>query len=241
MSRISRRTVIRAGAAGLATLTAGGWLLKSGAEPTPPSGEAGRYGDYMKSRGELIDNTAHVGRVPDPAKWIATEDNILGPYYRPGSPFRAKITPPLEPGTTLLVSGRVYAIDTRTPLSGATIDIWQADAKGHYDNDAEAAPAVGFFRCRGRLVTDESGYYEYETIHPARYMIGDNMWRPAHIHYMVRSRGYKTLVTQLYFKGDPENANDSFIKQSLIIELGTAKAPGGAYETGKFDVILEPA
>lgn len=52
------------------------------------------------------------------------------------------------------------------------------------------------------------------------------------------SLGYKTLVTQLYFKGDPMNAKDQFIKASLIIPLTTDKGDSGSYERGTFDIVL---
>ena len=118
----------------------------------------------------------------------------------------------------------------------------QADADGRYDNDdPKKPPAKGVFVNRARVMTDESGYYEYETIHPGAYQIGADAWRPAHIHYLVRKAGYTTLVTQLYFKDDKHNAKDEFIKASLIIALEAAKVNGTAIETGVFDVVLAPA
>ncbi len=93
---------------------------------------------------------------------------------------------------------------------------------------------------RARLVTDETGYYEFESIHPAPYQVGKNAWRPAHIHYLVRAAGYKSLITQLYFKGDPHNKTDEFIKESLIIEVRTQKTRNGSYEAGVFDIVLAP-
>ena len=88
---------------------------------------------------------------------------------------------------------------------------------------------------------DETGYYEYETIHPGAYKTGPETWRPSHIHYYVRATGYKPLITQLYFKGDPHNKTDEFIKESLIIELTERKVNGGVIEAGSFDIVLEPA
>ena len=52
--------------------------------------------------------------------------------FREGAPYRAKVTPPLAEGTVLLVSGRVWGADTRKPLAGAVLDVWQADAHGRY-------------------------------------------------------------------------------------------------------------
>lgn len=235
MTTWSRRELLRRGGAGLAAMTAGGLALRAGAEATPASGELGGYGEYLTARGESAE-------PPVSGDWRATEPNILGPFHREGAPYRAKITPPLEPGTVLLVRGRVWGLDSRKPLPGATLDIWQANADGRYDNDDPGSPPMkDSFTNRARLITDEQGRYEYETVHPGRYKIGPDEWRPAHIHYLVRARGYKPLVTQLYFKGDPMNEHDRFIKPSLIIALNEVKVTRGAYESGVFDVVLAPA
>src|SRR5438270_775758 len=98
MSRLSRRQLVR-GALGLSVAGAGGLLLHPQAHATPASGTLGTYADFLvrEAKGVLPD-------VPkSPGQLVATEDNILGPYYRAGAPFRAKITPPLEPGKTLLI------------------------------------------------------------------------------------------------------------------------------------------
>ena len=216
-----------------------GLTLRADALPTLPSGTLDRYPLFQKIAATPLPGEGGLV-LPDATK--ATEDNILGPYYREGAPFRAKVTPPLVKGTTLVVRGRVWGFDTKKPLPGAILDIWQADADGRYDNDDPAnPPAKGVFVNRTRVMTDETGYYEYETIHPGQYKIGPNTWRPAHIHYLVRKAGYTPLVTQLYFKGDKFNAVDEFIKPSLIITLEMVKAGVGAIESGVFDVVLAPA
>jgi protocatechuate 3,4-dioxygenase beta subunit len=231
MRKTPRREFIRLGGLSLAALSSGAVAF---AAPTEGSGELGEYGEFLESRGELISTT---GGVLSP-----TEDNILGPYHREGAPFRAKITPPLAPGDVLVISGRVYGHDTGKPLANAQIDIWQANKDGRYDNDdPKKPPEKNVFVNRARLITDASGYYEYETIRPGRYKIGPDAWRPAHIHYMVRQPGYKTLVTQMYFKGDPMNSKDHFIKKSLIIDPRQVKTDAGIYERGEFDIVLAKA
>lgn len=233
---VSRREFFRGGlaAAGVATLT-----LRADALPTPFSGTLDHY-PLFKVLAESPLPSTDPGVLANTAK--ATEDNILGPYFREGAPFRAKVTPPLVKGVTMLVRGRVWGFDTKKPLAGAVLDIWQADADGRYDNDdPNKPPAKGVYVNRARVLTDETGYYEYETIHPGAYQIGPSAWRPAHIHYLVRKAGYANLITQLYFKGDKHNAADEFIKPSLIIALESAKVNGSAIETGVFDVILAPA
>lgn len=226
-----RRDFLQLSSLGLAM--AGGGALTLGAErtPTPPSGE--------RSQSPII---AEIMPPTLPKPLNATEDNILGPYHRKHAPYRAKVTPALEPGETLVVRGRVWGIDSRKPLAGAVLEVWQANAAGRYDNDDPSSPPrPGVFLNRARMITDETGYYEFETIKPGRYKIGPEAWRPAHIHYMVLAAGYQTLVTQLYFKDDPYNKSDDFIKESLIINPEVLTLPGGKVQLGTFDIVLNKA
>ncbi|MBY0228936.1 MAG: hypothetical protein K2W96_06640 [Gemmataceae bacterium] len=218
--------------------------LRAGAVPTAASGTLREYRSFLKAVEAPKPGLPGVAAVVKPprARLALTADNILGPYYRAGAPFRAKITPPLEPGDVLVVRGRVWSADTSKPLPDARLDIWQADAKGRYDNDdADNPPKAGVYLHRARLATDETGYYEYETVKPGHYKIGPDAWRPAHIHYAVWAPGHKLLVTQLYFKGDKHNAKDDFIKPSLVIDPAREKSAGGAYLLGTFDVVLAKA
>jgi len=232
---MNRRQFVRYTATGLAVVEAGDLALSADAAPTEESGTLGSYARYAQDK-----PAPNQGKRP--ANWAATEDNILGPFHRTGAPFRAKITPPLEAGRVLLISGRVWGLDTRKPLPNTVVDIWQANADGRYDNDdPQRPPAANVFLNRARLVTDENGYYEYETIHPGAYRIGPNTWRPSHIHYMVRQTGYRQLVTQLYFRGDEHQKTDAWIRESLIIDLREQKnRAGSAYRSGTFDIILAP-
>jgi catechol 1,2-dioxygenase len=213
----NRREFLRGGVAVLgATL-----LLPATALATPADGSAVP---------ELFD-----AELPEGAK--RTEKNIQGPFFREQAPFRAKITPPLEQGTVLLITGRVWSLATRKPLPDAIIDIWQANASGRYDNDdRKNPPAAEIFTNRARLRCDEQGRYEFESIHPGAYKDG-NMWRPPHIHYRVQA-GMKSLITQLYFEGDPHQEKDQFIKKELIIKLSKQKKGEVEYETGTFDIVL---
>jgi catechol 1,2-dioxygenase len=231
----TRRDFLRFGSTGLAALGIGSLRLAADTPPTESSGSLGAYGKYVRDKPATPTAASPAGsRI-----WQPTEDNILGPFYRPSAPYRAKITPPLEPGDPLLIRGRIWGFDTRQSLAHATLDIWQANANGRYDNDdPDKPPKEGVFLNRARLITDENGYYEFETIHPGRYQIDTNVWRPSHIHYMIQHPGYQKLVTQLYFRGDPYNKTDQFIKQSLIIDLEAVKLPQGIYHAGNFDIVL---
>ena len=237
MSEFSRRDFLRFGATGLAVAGSTSLLLRSDAAPTPDSGELGAYGDVTPAKPTGI---APIGSTPTPANPVlkVTESNILGPFHRSGAPFRGKVTPPLEPGKVLLISGRVWSYQTKKPLANAILDIWQANDAGRYDNDnRENPPSKNVFLNRARLATDENGFYEFETIMPGHYMNGDQ-FRPAHIHYWVRAEGHRELVTQLYFEKDPYNEIDPFIRRSLIIALKSVKATQGEYRSGTFDIVL---
>ena len=157
----------------------------------------------------------------------ATEDNILGPYHRANAPFRGKITPPLEPGTVLVISGRVLG-PRHAPAAAEHAARHLASQRRRAATTTttrNVRPPPIVFLNRARLMTDENGYYEYETIHPGAYRIGPNAWRPPHIHYWVRQADYRELVTQLYFRGDPHQRDDQFIRHSLIIDLREVRTP----------------
>jgi protocatechuate 3,4-dioxygenase beta subunit len=50
-------------------------------------------------------------------------------------------------------------------------------------------------------------------------LLGENIHRPAHIHvktWIPENPGNPTLVTQLYFEGDPYM--DEFVKKQLILK-----------------------
>ncbi len=245
MPDLSRRRFLDAGLG----ITAGGLLLPSLAIATETSGDLGSYGNFVTQTPpqpaptELTATRLRELAIPAAQQPAAnarlTEVNILGPYHRPNVPFRAKITPPLEPGTVMVIKGRVWGQNTRRALANTIIDIWQANAQGRYDND-DQPPAANLFVNRARIMTDENGYYEYETIHPGPYQIGPRAWRPAHIHYWVRHADYRPLVTQLYFRGDMHQREDQFIRPSLIIDLREVRIPTGTYKTGVFDIVLAP-
>lgn len=159
---------------------------------------------------------------------VETEDNIEGPFYKPGAPERSTLVEPGMPGTRLTVSGRVLSVNCQ-PLAGALFDVWQADDSGQYDLQG--------FTLRARFSPHKSGTYRFETIIPKHYRIGGSrMYRPAHIHVKVSAPGIPLLTTQLYFPNDPYNAVDPAFRPSLVI---TPKDAAGG-KTAHFDFVLRP-
>jgi protocatechuate 3,4-dioxygenase, beta subunit len=110
-------------------------------------------------------------------------------------------------GERIVVHGRVLDEDGR-PLSGALVEVWQANAAGRYRHeiDDHPAPLDPNFGGGGRCLTDGEGRYTFTTIKPGAYPWGnhENAWRPAHIHFSLFGRLFEQrLVTQMYFPGDP--------------------------------------
>jgi catechol 1,2-dioxygenase len=175
-----------------------------------------------------------------------TESDILGPFYRFGAPFRARLAGPDEPGDRLVLTGTVFSSDCRTPLPGALIEVWQANNGGLYDtNKPGNFTETTTFHLRGMLQTNEKGQYEIETIVPGRYPVPPNLpglekyaglTRPAHIHFRVMESLHIPVTTQLYFKGDPFIAKDPWAggKASLAIDLKQE----GKLRRGVFDIVL---
>lgn len=235
MPSFTRRQIFQTGLVGLAAGGVASLTLRSDAHPTTSTTDAHGYEEFLNKNG--------IPQIHPAKKWERTSEDILGPYHLTGAPFRGKVTPPLEPGKLLMVNGRIWGFDTKKPITSAVMDVWQADAKGSYDmDDPRNPPAKSEFKNRIRLVVDESGFYEYETIRPAAYQIGQGTFRPSHIHYMVQAPGYKKLITQLYFKGDPNIKTDRWASNSnLVIDPKAVKTANGSYELGRFDIVLEPA
>ena len=119
-----------------------------------------------------------------------TSTDVLGPFFKKGSPNQSALRVTGDPGFPLRVTGKV--LNTRgEKVPGARIDIWHADHKGLYDLEG--------FRYRSKLIIESAADYSVDTIMPGHY---DD--RPAqHIHYMITAPGHRTLITQAYFATDP--------------------------------------
>jgi len=156
----------------------------------------------------------------DPEEQVedATGKDIEGPFYRAGAPLRTTLFDKGEKGETLVVSGKVVARNGR-PLAGVELDVWQCNADGKYDNDdPNNPPKKDQYTLRGRLKTNDKGEYEFTTIKPVPYSIGQNQYRPAHIHLKASLPGYTLLTTQIYFHGDKYNKTDPWYKPAREID-----------------------
>jgi len=129
------------------------------------------------------------------APLLARDPTRIAPTDAPSS---GDVAPANEPGQRLEVGGVVYAADGRTPLAGASVYVYQTDAKGWYRPD----DAMGNRdpRLRALLRTDAQGRYAYRTIRPGSYP-GRRV--PQHIHYEVTADGHGTRIFEIIFDDDP--------------------------------------
>ena len=102
------------------------------------------------------------------------------------------------------------------PVAGAVVEMWQANGAGRYihPNDDDHAPPDPNFYGAARLVTGESGAFELRTVKPGAYPVrpSSGWWRPPHVHFSVFGKVWLSrLVTQMYFPGEPLNAQDRIL------------------------------
>ena len=112
------------------------------------------------------------------------------------------ITAKDEPGRPLLVSGRIYGPDGKTPLEGVTLYVYHTDNTGLYPGDGiNPAP-----RLRGWMKTDREGRYEFRTIKPASYPNSSN---PEHVHTKASGAGFaERWLDNFWFEDDPLITSD---------------------------------
>jgi hydroxyquinol 1,2-dioxygenase len=156
-----------------------------------------------------------VDTINHPKGGAGTESTVLGPFYVPGAPakpFGADVRlRHLDNAVPCLVTGKVTSADGR-PLAGATLDIWQTAANALYDVQDPSAPE---WNLRGQFTTDAAGEYALITEQPVSYAVptdgpvgqmlgaaGRHAFRPAHLHFLVTAKGYETLTTHVFVKGD---------------------------------------
>jgi catechol 1,2-dioxygenase len=209
------------------------WLIQIGAD-----GEWPLFLDVFVEH--VVEETVNANRA-------GSKGTIEGPFYVPNAPRAdGEITLPMraeEPGPPLTFAGQVTSVDG-TPLAGALVEMWHADALGFY---SQFAPGLPEWNLRGAVIADDDGRFAVHTIQPAPYQIphdgatgkliaaaGWHAWRPAHLHLKVSAPGHQLVTTQLYFEGG--EYNDSDIASAVKPELMIAQAGGSV----TYDFVLAP-
>ena len=187
---------------------------------------------------------------PQPSTCLLTPQSIEGPFYLDPRLVRPDLTEG-RPGVPLRLDLRIVEAGACTPLRGARVDVWHADAQGLYSGydgqgDRRRISTVGQTFLRGTQVSDGLGAVAFQTLYPGWYP-----GRATHVHFKVFVDS-RTLVTgQMYFpdeineavyrteaaygnrlfKRDTLNATDVFARSEDPRRLGfcTMRREGGGY------------
>jgi hydroxyquinol 1,2-dioxygenase len=192
----------------------------------------------------------------------ATEATVLGPFFveeSPDVPLGGDIAAGAD-GEPCWVEGTVTGTDGE-PLRGARIEVWEADATGHYDVQYGHSRTAA----RGRLFSDNEGRYRFWGLFPTPYPIphdgpvgkllataGRSPMRASHLHFKVSADGMRTLVTHIFVRGDELLSHDAVfgVRESLVVDFqrhGTGiPTPDGrelddaTWSSVRFDIVLAP-
>lgn len=171
----------------------------------------------------LVDSIAHPRSPP------ATEGSVLGPFHTHDHPLLGSGDSLSydAAGTTCLVLCSVGDANGNG-ISDVEVDIWETDSTGHYDVQYDNIRTDG----RGVMHSDREGKFWFKGIVPVSYpipddgpvgkllgLLGRHPWRPAHMHFWMRKKGWDSLVTALYISSDPYITSDAVfgVKSSLCI------------------------
>ena len=165
-----------------------------------------------------------------------TTTDILGPFYRPGAPIRQNLNPKGFKGEVLHLVGTIYKEDGKTPMPDCTIEVWQCQEDGLYDNTSDEY----LYRATQKVKTN--GKYHFITTKPVAYPVeeGSTTFRPAHVHMRVSAIGQQDLITQVYFTGDQYLEGDPSTKSQLSVNriLSIRKVSNKEGEIS-FDIVLK--
>jgi hydroxyquinol 1,2-dioxygenase len=193
----------------------------------------------------------------------ATEATVFGPFFVDDAPHveRGGDIAGSAVGQPCWVEGTVRDTDGR-PVSGARIEVWEADEDGFYDVQYDDGRTAG----RAHLFSDDEGGFRFWAVTPTPYPIPHDgpvgamlaatrrsPMRASHLHFMVTAPGLRTLVTHIFVRGDDLLSSDSVfgVKESLVKEFveqpADAATPDGrdlggrTWSRARFDIVLAPA
>ena len=111
--------------------------------------------------------------------------------------WKTVITAENEPGEPLVLTGKMFQPDGKTPAEGMVLWVFQTDVAGYYNEKDDASRP----RLKGWMKIGADGKYEFRTIKPGAY---PRRSTPAHIHAHVYGPGYsERSIEDYWFEGDP--------------------------------------
>jgi len=182
------------------------------------------------------------------ATLLPTPRQATGPFYPERLPLDDDNDLTRVTGRNGLANGRSTdlfgsIVDTNgRPLAGVRIEIWQCDANGryHHPRDNRLVAVDENFQGHGHAVTDAGGGYRFRTILPVPYP-----GRTPHIHTAVFPSGHNPLVTQMYIKDEPRNAQDFLFNRipveqrpMVVAEFKLAGSGGDTEFVAQFNLVI---
>jgi protocatechuate 3,4-dioxygenase, alpha subunit len=193
---------------------------------------------YLKeSPSQTAGPYVHIGLIPIQAGFDIFEKNF-------GNVLAGLKTA----GERIRIEGRVFD-GSGTPVKDVLLEIWQANAAGRYNHEADRQHKEidHTFRGWGRAGSDfETGLYWFETIKPGA--VSGRSGRPMapHVNFWIAARGINIgLNTRMYFSDEEEaNARDPVLN---LVEQPTRRKTlvAGREKRGndnvvyKFDIYLQ--
>ena len=220
MDHLSRRELLRGGAAGLGLLAGAPLLLAGNAKP-------GAFAEQLVRTPRQTEGPFYPDHLP-----LDTDNDLLV--------VNDSITPAV--GKITHLSGKI--LDARgDPVRNALVEIWQVDNNGAYlhSGSSNHENRDQNFQGFGRFLTASSGEYYFRTIKPVAYP-----GRTPHVHFMVKVKGRDKFTTQCYIKGEPGNRRDGILnsirdpkaRASVIVDFAPIKDSRIGEVAAKFDIVL---
>ena len=197
--------------------------------------------------------SSRLGMAFAQSKLRPTPEQQLGPFYPMVKPLDQDADLTIIQGKTGRAEGQVIhvmgrVLDVRgSPIAGARIEIWQANARGRYTHpsDRNPQPLDPNFDGFAVQMTDAEGRYHFKTVKPGAYPATSDWMRPPHIHFEVSDPQDK-LVTQMYFAGEAFNDKDRYLQASWNKDALIAKVLPPTAELGAdsllipWDIVMPP-
>lgn len=201
---------------------------------------------------DLIGASALVEEINSRRPKGATPNTIRGPFFRADAPERASASSiSLDGiGEPLMVSVCVQDLDG-LPVADAEVVTWQANAEGFYENQQpDLQPEHNL---RGQFRTDVQGCFSYRSIVPSGYGVpadgpvgrllcaaGYPLRRPAHLHFVVRAKGFETITTHVYDASDPHLHEDALfgVRPELVTSFDPVEFEGRGAKAVKLTFVM---
>ncbi|OEO27279.1 hypothetical protein AX279_03090 [Pseudomonas sp. J237] len=186
----------------------------------------------------LLAPAAWAVSAPTPAQAAVAFYPVQLPEDRDNDLTQVRMHTKAASGVVVELFGQI--VDAQgEPVAGAQVEIWQADAGGHYFNEHHGRDEN--FQGYGQATTDSNGQYSFVTVRP-----GAAGTRAPHINIAVSVAGKPRFVTQCYIRGERHNASDPQLnalsnparREQLIVPFVPVAGAKVEKQVARFDIVL---